>query len=132
MLILCLLCGCSESIEPIPAEISADFRPYVDEFRHYYIGEMPPYLYIVYGQPAAAYAECASNDSFYTEKTIMIRQSMWLGMEHEQKIGTMFHELGHCVLGLEHSSDPLSYMYPGLRTEQFYIDNKEILIEEMF
>lgn len=133
LVIVLLLCGCSESIDPAPAEIIDDFKPFVAEFRQYYIGPWPPYLSIKYGEPITPYAECDTNESFMGKKTILIRFSMWMGMEHEQKTATMFHELAHCVLNrIDHSTDQMSYMFPDLRTEQFYKDNKQTLINELF
>lgn len=133
LVIILLLCGCSESIQNPPGVITDDFKPFVAEFRQYYIGPWPPNLSIRYGEPITRYSHCDTNESFYSEKIILIRFSMWMGMEHEQKVATMFHELAHCVLNRdEHSTNQLSYMFPDLRTEKFYNDNKQILIEELF
>lgn len=133
LIIVLLLCGCSESIENPPGVITDDFKPFVAEFRQYYIGPWPPSLNIRYGEPITQYSHCDTNESFTGQKTILIRFSVWVGMEHEQKTATLFHELAHCVLNrIDHSTDQLSYMFPDLRTEQFYIDNKHALVSELF
>lgn len=132
LIFLCLLCGCTEAAEPTDPIVNAEFEPQIAEFRRYYIGDWPPYLSIEFGEPDAPYGQCTGVKSLYEEKLIIVRWSMWIGMLPEQRIATMFHELGHCVLGREHSSDPMSYMFIDLHSEQFYIDNKDTLTNELF
>lgn len=43
----------------------------------------------------------------------------------------MFHELGHCSLGLGHVAT-LSIMNPYLLPETFYVDNRKRLFDELF
>lgn len=131
-----LLSGCTTAAEVSIFGIGDDFKPQVAEFRQHYKGDMPPYLSVQYGDPTGPYAECITSKNWYAPKTVIIRQTAWLGMEPEQKLATVFHELGHCILGLyvgvDHPTNQLSYMYIDLRSEQFYLDNKEVLIKELF
>lgn len=126
------LCGCQGDSVVFEPKIDAEFAPYIDDFRRYYVGIWPPNLSIIYVRDISAAADCLGGSDIYSKKVIRIKQTAWLVMQNEQKRASIFHELGHCVLNRRHKTDGLSYMFPNIRTEQFYLENKDALINELF
>lgn len=46
--------------------------------------------------------------------------------------GIIYHELGHCVLGLKHSQDENSIMYSYSQSPRFYKKNWDFLVNQLF
>lgn len=44
----------------------------------------------------------------------------------------IYHELGHCALGLGHSDDTADIMYPTTWTDKYWINEKEELLDKLF
>ena len=60
-------------------------------------------------------------------KQIYIDPQYWFDPEREtHRRVLMFHELGHCLLGLEHSSDPYNYMYKSVIITPDFIVNIQV------
>ena len=133
-LIVLALVGCAERPVIYENRIHADFRPLVAEFRLYYQGEWPKGMVIEYGEPThGKYADCVGIGSMEIQKTITVKNDEWDVLKKEQRFGLISHEFGHCVLGIgsDHTSNQMSYMFPAMRTELFYTENKEALIAEL-
>ena len=84
--------------------LSASFKPEVDEFYHEamkrrcFVFEVDMY-----------FARLESEVAGYCIPTfgILINEDGWDSYEEYQKKELIFHELGHCALGLSHSDDGL-------------------------
>lgn len=74
----------------------------------------------------------------YQTPTITIRQEIWDQMEDVDREELIFHEMGHCVLGREHTSVqtsdgiPESIMNPYRISNSIYETNREYYISELF
>lgn len=55
----------------------------------------------------------------------------WRDFKYMERIALMFHELGHCVLGRDHTEE-FSIMQPGLLQSDVMLDNEEALMAELF
>lgn len=81
------------------------------------------------------------------KKEIQIDRKSWDGMLQESmRVGLIFHELGHCALGLQHDTTfianpsvsdfiryiPRSFMYPYDFYSDFYSDNEDYYINQLF
>jgi hypothetical protein len=58
-------------------------------------------------------------------------------MDSFDKEQLLFHELGHCVLNRKHCDlvvnlDPISLMHPKMLKSEYYKNNRDELIEELF
>lgn len=134
-LIVLALVGCAEASVRPENRIDDDFSPYVAEFRQYYSGAWPRGMIIEYGNPIKGeYADCTGIGGLDIQKTIIVKRAEWDLLKREQRFGLIAHELGHCVLGYgpDHTKNQMSYMFLAMRTEEFYRENKQALIDDLF
>jgi hypothetical protein len=61
---------------------------------------------------------------------ILLNENMWPMLSKMERKELMFHELGHCVLGLEHSKEGM--MAPVMHDEQEIEKNWDKWVEELF
>lgn len=122
-----LLISCArENWEPT---IDPDFQENVDEFSGLYGKEMPG-LKIVYGDyQDNKIAVCSIRGE---HRTITVDRDQWPILVESQKRATMFHELGHCVMGRKHTDNQMSFMYKDTRPGVFYDAFDALLIADMF
>jgi hypothetical protein len=64
-------------------------------------------------------------------KTIYINPDSWSNMTELERKFLLYHELGHCDLGLDHSTT-LTIMYPYTLTQHTYENNPEYFIKLLF
>lgn len=78
-------------------------------------------------QTRLAHAAC------FARETIMINKTWWDSAPLMQQKKVLFHELGHCVLGLEHTLEPLEFsiMNQSLNVVKLDGSNWILLIEEL-
>lgn len=73
---------------------------------------------------------------------IVIEQKFFDKLSHEDREGLLYHELGHCILGLDHREgcrisngtqclEPVSIMHPSY-IENVYGQNKPWYLQELF
>jgi hypothetical protein len=64
---------------------------------------------------------------------IKINKDNWINLSDLEREQTIFHELGHCMLGRGHEEDKSeSIMYPYAISEEEYKLNRAKFIEELF
>lgn len=68
---------------------------------------------------------------------IMMNTSTWNKLGDYQREESLFHEMGHCLIGRKHcrfesKEGPISIMYPHLLNEAYYRKNREDLVDELF
>lgn len=68
---------------------------------------------------------------------IKLYKPAWDNMNESEQEETIFHELGHCLIGREHcgyamNRNPISIMYPHLINSSYYSKNREDLVDELF
>jgi ATP-dependent Zn protease len=89
--------------------------------------------------PVTTLAVCKYNN---TKSSIVINTYSWSSLSEVEKEIVIYHELGHCVLGLKHDntkvdhdwvlSSPLSIMYPYVLEQDWYLKNKKEYLDELF
>lgn len=86
------------------------FSPYVQEFedtaRSQGVSVSAAGMSIEFGTPAIS-DELANCD---WSGHIVVKQDVWDGLNEYDRKMLMFHEMGHCVLGRQHSDQPGSIM----------------------
>lgn len=123
-----LLSGCAA---PVFTSIGAAFAPFVGDFEALY-GSPLKDVVVMYASPSSlgALSECETDSN--GQKIVRINEETWTPLCDLQKRALIFHELGHCILGRDHTTSNLSYMYPDLQTCQFYLENQAQLDAELF
>lgn len=93
------------------------FIPYYEEFIGYVQQKckedeysLPRQIVIDFGNPAkdTAIATCSYS---YFRFTIDVDKEYWDRADEDGKYATIFHELSHCILHMEHVDDPKHYMF---------------------
>lgn len=71
----------------------------------------------------------------YGGGVITIDRVYWITKDYAYRITVVYHELGHCVLDRDHTSNPMSFMYPTVdEPANFYeySENRLAMIKELF
>lgn len=110
--------------------IAPEANIYVLDFAKSYGHYISSLQVIFVDTPLDESADCRIEDN--GQKVIRISKKDWNGYCVEQRRGLIFHELGHCVLGRSHTDIELSFMYPAMRSCEFYMNNMQTLDQEMF
>jgi hypothetical protein len=120
-----------------PIYIDPEVQPYVTRFTE--IVGIYPYgisIKIVDSLPGTKVGECYSSQ---IESTISILRSYWNQSSDYGKEHIIFHELGHCFLGLEHQNIyfqdrcPGSIMFPlAFGNEGCYIIHRNELLDSFW
>lgn len=68
---------------------------------------------------------------------IKIHKATWSNMDIYKQEELVFHELAHCLMGRNHcdkktSKGPLSIMNTHLSSGDYYKENREVLLDELF
>lgn len=89
-------------------------------------------------KPDASIAEAMGNYNSvaYCEmnfKYIAVAEQYWSYMDDTSRMVLMFHELGHCALGLDHAPrGSINIMNPHVLPTDVADQNREILLEKLF
>lgn len=67
-----------------------------------------------------------------TVPTIEIDFKHWGSLEEATRVALLYHELGHCVLGLSHTENPNSIMYPYILDPDFFTNFYSTLVQDLF
>ncbi len=113
------------------ASIPKDFAPYVASFEAHHPVRNTRFEFGTVGATALSsdnLAECIRG-SAVTPHRIVVSEKQWNGLSDIQREALIFHELGHCVLGLDHTS---GIMQASLISGAKYQANRSTLIEELF
>lgn len=62
---------------------------------------------------------------------ITLKIDYWKEANDTQKENLLFHELGHCILGLGHNKYK-SVMYPSILDPDYYLENRKQLLDDLF
>lgn len=119
------------------AKSHSDFNSYIAEFE--IISKKKVNVPIIYGELDLSYAGvCTMWSDGYRE--IKINRVYWLFYSDAQKEILVFHELGHCVLGLKHNdtkssgcpaSIMRSYLFSVDEAQDCYDNNRLFYLEEI-
>lgn len=109
--------------------IDDDFALYVDGFEQNYGREIPSNVTMIFSELEPGRAGACDK----LTKEVKIDKSIWGTLTVERQEALIFHELGHCVLSKEHTSDTaISFMTPDLQSFTFYSLNREDLFKDLF
>jgi len=119
-----------------------EFEPYVRSFdsNYYrYTGKTLPLdnLEMEFADSASSGSDRAVGECNYRTRKIKVIRKYWQSASSNERTIIIYHELGHCYLRRGHKSDksgsmPLSIMYPTIKTNNFFQDNKQDYLEELF
>lgn len=129
--------------------INKEIKPYVERFIEYgrkYRGDTFNVVYInmdIAPVIRDTWDSVTSEDMvgwckpFIFPMEIMIQSSFWVDATDLEREEIVFHELGHCVLSLQHdetmeSYGPITIMYPYTLGESIYKPKREHYIKELF
>jgi hypothetical protein len=136
MLLLLISCGKQPYIEQHYTSVEPDIEPYFNRF-HEKVGINPINIsaeFEVLPKPTVGQCLTYSNGV----RVIQIDPVYWAMANDDQKEILIFHELGHCALGLGHNANldgqgcPVSIMYPNtFGTSWCYIYNKPYYFQEL-
>lgn len=132
ILTLLLVSGCAKP-RPDPRDIRStdpELVPYVHNFESYLghpVGDVPV-AFVALPSPSVGLCVVYSTG----EKEIKIDPTYWSHIGFDERTALVFHELGHCVLGRDHTSEilhsnvygdvPVSFMYPYSFYNSHYAD----------
>jgi hypothetical protein len=144
MLATLALSGCG----PVGLKVDPEFAPYVQkfiqgaidhnrvEFVQYLLVDFVPEIpssqrgYVILG-------ECDGMETPHRE--VHISKVEWIDLSPIEQEELIYHELGHCVLDREHTTDmfsngmPVSMMYPYMNVlDPWYVSHKDYYWNEMF
>lgn len=112
--ILLVLASCG--VNPGPVVVDETFSPYIQRFETE-IGVSADGISMQFGNLEKDYVGVCSIS--WVEKSVTIDKTFWEQSNESQKEELIYHELGHCAMGLEHdeglrpvSNCPKSIMYP--------------------
>ena len=114
ILVFLLLTGCTNYSPDIisPDYIDSAFRPYTDCFTANSGVVMPEPFSIVFddtGRLSGSPAQCWRNPPS-KKKHVLVDIGFWLTADILVQEFVIFHEIGHCLLGLEHDDESLNFM----------------------
>jgi hypothetical protein len=99
-MLIVFLVGCGKG----PVYQDDTFRPYVDMFKNYYQVDTS-YLTIKFNK--------LKNNNvgicYFSQIKVEIDSEFWSLATEDEKEQLIFHELGHCVLGLSHNTNLITY-----------------------
>lgn len=108
--------------------IDPQLVPYDKEFIETVSSICPWYKYNHFIQKAIYFQNLPSNKLAYslsngrTRMRIVVDSNYWVRANDDMKYATMFHELGHSILDLDHSSDPTNWIF----AYEFNISKEEV------
>lgn len=143
LLYICLtvfMMGCATSGEPPTSEPGNPLQEHVNRFDLHYFGPWPANLDIGFedisecSEGACVIGYCKRWEALgirYHEIAIDIIS--WNNFSEIRKEALMFHELGHCVMYRDHTSqEAMSFMRPVIEISDFYFENRNALYVELF
>lgn len=149
ILILLVLTGCNQNIKrQSELSLNKDLAPYVQEFiqagvsvgKRVVVDDLS--LHFSDRLDADVAGQCQPNDKgTYGTPTILISTKYWPSLTEILRRQVMFHELGHCVLWLDHDETwvtigqdyiPRSIMYPSMQNEYIYAVHWDYYVNELF
>lgn len=127
-------CGTQNFIDP-------DLKPYVLQFERAAEAHKRP-IYLdgldIKFQDASAnwsfeeFGVCIQNQGFQKQDVILINQKVWKNLDEDHRKYLIFHELGHCALGKDHSPDRHNVMFHDMTLIQFEPEGIETFLETVF
>lgn len=119
-----ILVGCRGlSLNEVPDDLIIDdeLRPYLQTFLEkgkFYLDKdfMPQGIFVVTlsdVENKSAVAYCKRINTFY--KAVIVDKHRWSYSTDEEKMFTMAHEFGHCLLNLDH--DSYGFMTPSIQAD---------------
>lgn len=108
--LLALLTACGEEI---PHEIAPEAQGYYEEFLEHsraFDRDVSQTNVVIRMSPTTPKVGPWEVKGFCQDGVVTLNSTYWQHMNDNQKRLLVYHELGHCLLGLDHSSDPRSIM----------------------
>jgi ABC-type dipeptide/oligopeptide/nickel transport system ATPase component len=138
-------CGGAQATQTHTPTVAIDsqFQSVVDEFTTEAQAQGTPVTItdlIVQAVPSMSgetMGDCTQDPSGAMSPTVQISQIIWDSLDTDAQQELMYHELGHCLLNRDHSSDtnnnlPVSIMSPVFFGSAIYDANKAQYLYELF
>lgn len=139
--IACLFVGsaCSKVVR-----IDSAFAPYIQVFEETSVKYGKPIkidnLVMIFNTREEQYAGVCYKAGFYDFQNtplIEINEYAWKILSEEQKLNLILHELGHCILNRDHTTEskdgrPASLMYPSVFFPNIFFPNYDYYMEELY
>lgn len=101
-------------------QTNVDLVPYVEDYKRLLNNhcskpiKIPNQFFVNFGDLPKEWAGvCNGGTLFYGKVTI--DRLYWKGLSEDSRYELIFHELSHCILGLDHTDDSNNYMYYSIR-----------------
>lgn len=133
LILVSFLFGCGKAYQ------SAEFAPYLESFSNIYDKDVSNITIYFDNLPNKTVGIC-----YYKDKEIRIDKTFWDQSTTYGREELIFHELGHCVLRLDHNDDmiedpsnsymamPVSIMYSKVfGNTKSYINNRDYYLQEL-
>lgn len=147
LLLALIVSGCSPIKLPTDPRtiygVNPEFIKYVNSFEKEYGKSIGDVSMDFVDQPSNIVGLCKKWG--YTYRQVEVDKTYWKQATEEERMGLVFHELGHCVLDREHKSDyflynglhitgqvPASLMFPYNFYTSFYSELEAYYKYEMF
>lgn len=111
-------------IDPAFLPILNTFKQYANNYGKIYDYDISITFVDKFDSPNVV-GTCSGNDE------IRIRRSFWENVNYYQQEQVLAHELGHCVMNLDHVTTP-SIMHAYVLQQWYYMTYREELIKELF
>jgi len=131
--IFLLLISCVKEIPNLrPSYQDEAFKPYISCFKQNYPpADMRFRAQFTDDLPPEIDGQCIIHED--GQKTIIVNRLQWDNkLGYWQREFLILHELGHCLMGLEHSEDPLSFITTYTPDEVTLRVNREQFYESLF
>jgi len=113
--------------------VDPEFKPYLEKFTTDVGGDTSDVSVVFEELSGDTVGLCITDGD---DKHIKIHPKHWAKVSHEEREELIYHELGHCVLGLGHKNDMLDYcpksiMYPMTLSRDCYSNNRDYYYLEL-
>lgn len=134
------LSACSDDKTPDPPPTVDELRPHVERFDNHYDGDWPErfevFLEVIddCDDDSCVAGYCLTDiDGGGIFREVAIDIDTWAELTEIRREALIFHELGHCVMDLDHTEpDVISFMSPSLMTSDWYAENRDEIYIDLF
>lgn len=140
---LLVLLGCSpgmpDSVIPIVGKFESDYHKYTGRNIRVTTQIVIKSIPMEIARVGCKDKDFTIAECFYEDNLIVLRAESWEFYGDARKEALLYHELGHCMLGIEQhvntldsEGNPTSLMNLKLIEEEIYLDNQDYYLDNLF